>query len=167
MIGSWLPTALYWLGATISRTWGAQAPDPADVYRSWGLDGLAEEVSETRTDLGLAAFGLGPDGLDNRDHGRGPAGVRKPVADAPEHPAEEGHGRKQQSNMEEGGAGDERRVLNGLGGEVLAEVGVTDEKDEVGKGPQGLRPSCDEARPEHAVEPSESFETHGGIVAAP
>lgn len=167
MIGSWLPSAVYWLGATMLRAWGAQAPDSADAYRSWGLDGLAEEASEARTDLGLAAFGLGPDGLDNRDHGHVPAGVRKPGVDAPEHSGDEQRGGNEHPDEKERGDGRKGGGLGGTNGEELEEIGVRDEEDAMRNGPQGPRAPCDEARPEHALEPAGSFETHGGIVAAP
>lgn len=152
MLGSWLPAAIYWLGASMAAAFGGRAPEPADVFRSWGLDALADDASEAETDLVFSAFGLGLDGDGNKLHGV--------VGFTPDDKADGVQG----ANREERNDGSIHVFHSNTGCENHEKEEIGDRHHKMCNGTQRPRPIGDESGTEHAMEPSGFLEKHNPIV---
>ena len=56
MLGTWLPIALCMILRQLCASWGGRPPTASEVFRAWGLDGLAEDMETGETRNALQAF---------------------------------------------------------------------------------------------------------------
>ena len=163
MLGSWLPAAIYWLGASMAAAFGGRAPEPADVFRSWGLDSLADGASDAETDLVFSAFGLGLDG-DERNKRVDVPRISKLGMDEPEYPANESKRGKSHPNEEKDCKRDESNVVARHSAEHLEKESIDANECKMRDGTQRPRPSGHETVPEQAAEKTCICGNHGTIL---